>query len=210
MLIISLLFGWGCEKSVNEELPESGTNANNPAIVPSMVVLKGRIVNPKHPAVVLSAPGLNISLMRDGQVMAQASIPDGQFEFTNLEAGHHYTLVPSTSGVACGAVTALDMLTLKKHIEGIQPMNLFSQISADVNKDLKLDQLDVDRYQKIISGDADLMKESCTSLRFYNLSAANPFQYGQMDRIEYATLNTSLTNIQIGFIHPCDVNKYTE
>ncbi len=100
-----------------------------------------------------------VILVSGDQVIASSTNKD--FEFTNLEEGKSYTIIPQSLKKGLKGTTPIDLVVLLKFIQGIDELNSWrAKIAADVNEDNKINQADFDLIQDC------LINSPCTATSF--------------------------------------------
>ena len=84
-----------------------------------------------------------VRLLKGDEIISSST--GTQFTFSNLEEGTAYTVVPILSGTqGRNGLSTLDMVAIRKHIEGVEPFDLYQKTAADVNKDNVVNQDDLE------------------------------------------------------------------
>ena len=104
---------------------------------------------------------------------------DGIYQVANAPASSgNYSLVPQLDTLASEGVNTLDVLLSSAHQSLVQPLGSpYQIIAADVNRDAKLNQDDINEMMKVITGQTKSFSNN-TAWRFVPLSHvfANPAQ----------------------------------
>ncbi len=78
---------------------------------------------------------------------------EGRYEFQGLEAGRDYTFTPRRQGDDREGLSVLDLVALRKHILGQQPITAPTRLeAADVNRSSSITTLDVVVLTKVLLG----------------------------------------------------------
>ena len=78
---------------------------------------------------------------------------DGQYDFAEMEPGGTYKLSPEMDGDDVNGVSTLDLVLVQRHILGVAKLNTpYKMIAADVNKDKKINTLDLVQIRKLVLG----------------------------------------------------------
>lgn len=92
------------------------------------------------------------------ELLGASAIPiitgsDGSFAFPGLPVNGQYTLKPDKDQNPLNGVTTFDMVTLSKHVLGIQKLNSpYKIIAADINKNNTVTTFDIVELRKVILG----------------------------------------------------------
>ncbi|MFK7933655.1 MAG: HYR domain-containing protein [Saprospiraceae bacterium] len=90
----------------------------------------------------------------------------GDYAFNEVENGGDYTVVPHKDDHPTAGVTTFDLILIRKHIVGLQPLtNPYQLIAADANRSGTITTLDVVQLQKLVLG-LDRNLANNTSWRF--------------------------------------------
>ena len=106
--------------------------------------------------------GLTVTLLKGDEIIATSH--DDQFTFSNLEEGGVYTVQPVTDEDGRNGISNLDLVEVRKQIEGIIPFNIFQQVAADVNKDGQITSQDLDIMRNCILSPPKIYE--CPNYRF--------------------------------------------
>ena len=104
----------------------------------------------------------------------------GYFEFPELPLGGNYTLSPSKDVFPVNGVSTFDLIFIRRHILGIQPLDSpYKMIASDVNKSGSISAFDMVLLSKLIL-QIDTVFSTNTSWRFVDASyvfpdPSNPF-----------------------------------
>lgn len=86
---------------------------------------------------------VSVLLLKGDQIIATST--GTTFSFSNLQEGTAYTVTPVLNEVeGKNGLSSLDMVSIRKHIEGVEPFDLFQRTAADVNKDNIINQEDLE------------------------------------------------------------------
>ncbi len=100
-----------------------------------------------------------VNLISGDQIIA--STTDDEFEFTNLEEGKSYMVVPQSIKKGFMGTTAIDFVIIRKYTEGIDELNTWQKkMAADVNLDNHINQADLE----LVYG--CLLNTPCTATTF--------------------------------------------
>ena len=98
----------------------------------------------------------------------------GYFEFSELQEGGDFTITPRKNTNADNGVSTFDLIFIRRHILGIQPLNSpYKLIASDVNKSGNISAFDMVLLSKIIL-QIDTVFNSNTSWRFVDASYVFP------------------------------------
>lgn len=110
--------------------------------------------------------GVIVHLLKGDQIISTSTGP--QFSFSNLEEGTSYTVLPVlTETEGRNGLSTLDMVAIRKHIDGIEPFDLYQKTAADVNKDNVINQDDLEIIGDCIISSPKLF--ACPEYRFVSL-----------------------------------------
>ena len=111
-----------------------------------LVTLGGNISNEEDTPV--KDVSVKLSGTNSSAVMTGA---DGSFEFTGIEQGGDYTVVPAKSENPLNGVSTFDLVLITKHILGTQPLDSpYKIIAADANKSGSVTTYDLVELRKLI------------------------------------------------------------
>jgi hypothetical protein len=116
-----------------------------------------------------------VHLLKGDQIITSSTGP--QFSFPNLEEGTAYTVLPLATGTeGRNGLSTLDMVAVRKHIEGVEPFDLYQRTAADVNKDNIINQEDLEIIKNCILSSPKLF--DCPTYRFVSMEHdGNEFKY---------------------------------
>lgn len=104
-----------------------------------------------------------VHLLKGDQIISTSTGP--QFSFSNLDEGAAYTVLPLlTETEGRNGLSTLDIVAIRKHIEGIEPFNLYQKTAADVNKDNVINEEDLEIIGNCIISSPKLFR--CPEYRF--------------------------------------------
>ena len=144
----------------------------------------------------LSVDGFQVVLKSGDQVIATTT--ENPFEFTNLQEGLSYTVIPQTIIGDRNGVSTLDYVAIGEFLKGNKKFNAFQRIAADVNVNGSIDKTDPGYLQLCILGG------SCPGWRFATADY-NGFGAGRVDEFTISSLDSDV-NIQFIPIKIGDVN----
>jgi protocatechuate 3,4-dioxygenase beta subunit len=111
------------------------------------LVLSGRIR--REDQALVNGVWLNVN---DGEFITQ-TVVEGFYMFDDLDHGTDYECVPSKNDDPANGVTTLDLVFIKGHVLGIQPLETpYQMIAADANNSGSVTTLDMVIIQKMILG----------------------------------------------------------
>lgn len=141
-----------------------------------LVALGGNIANEED------TPIQDVSVILSGTNSSVATTgADGSYEFSGIEQGGDYTVVPAKSANPLNGVTTFDLVLITKHILGTQPLDSpYKIIAADANKSNSVTTFDLVELRKLILLVNDELPNN-SSWRFVRRNfvfpnPANPFQ----------------------------------
>lgn len=149
---------------------------NDTPVSEGLVAVSGIIATEK--SLPVSDVHINLSGARN---MGENTGDAGNYAFKNLPAYEDYTLQPSKKGDDKNGVSTFDIITITKHILGIQKLvSPYKMIAADVNQSKSITTLDIIQMRKLILG-VETKFSSSESWRFidaaYNFpDPANPWK----------------------------------
>ncbi len=110
-------------------------------------ILTGTILTPLG----IPMPNVEVHVSGDlnGFVLTDAN---GRYTITSLRPDGNYTVSPTKPALAGEAVTAIDLLQIKKHLLGLLTLTNYSFKAADVNISQSISGLDLLQIQKVILG----------------------------------------------------------
>lgn len=104
-----------------------------------------------------------VHLLKGDQIISSSTGP--QFAFSNLEEGTAYSVLPLvTETDGRSGLSTLDIVAVRKHIEGVEPFDLYQKTAADVNKDNVINQDDLEIIRDCIVSSPKLF--ACPEYRF--------------------------------------------
>jgi len=144
--------------------------------------------------------GLTVTLLKGDEIIATSH--DDQFAFSNLEEGSVYTVQPVTDEDGRNGISNLDLVEVRKQIEGIIPFDLFQQVAADVNKDGQITNQDLDIMRNCILSPPKIYE--CPNYRFVS-PEHDEFTFKYIDRYTspklYSDQNITFLSIKLGDIN---------
>ncbi|WP_246141902.1 dockerin type I domain-containing protein, partial [Phaeodactylibacter luteus] len=97
-----------------------------------------------------SVEDVEVSLSGNGSATVMTNA-NGQYVFTNLNAGLDYTVTPQRDGDYLNGVSTFDLVLISKHILGVEPLSTpYKRIAADVNSSGSITTLDLIQLRKLI------------------------------------------------------------
>lgn len=116
-------------------------------------------------------PVQDVEVQLSGSVQnMEFSDNNGIYNFLELEEGNDFTVTPRMDGNDRLGVTTFDLILIRKHILGSQPLDSpYKIIAADANRSQSITVLDLIKLQKLILG-IDIELEDNTSWRFVDAS----------------------------------------
>lgn len=119
-------------------------------------------------------PQYLVHLLKGDQIITTSSGP--QFSFKNLEEGTAYTVLPLvTEANGRNGVSTFDLVSIRRHVEGVEPFDLYQKTAADINKDNVINQEDLDLISNCLISSPE--QPACPGYRFvskeHNGSAFN-------------------------------------
>ena len=148
---------------------------------------------------------VTVTLLKGDEIIGTSH--ESPFTFNNLEEGVSYIVEPKSTAEGRNGISTLDLVSVEKNISGEYSFDLFQSISADVNKDSKINSQDLDIMKNCILSSPKIYE--CPGYRFVSQEHdATSFQY--VDRYYSGKLNADqeVTFIPIklgdvnGTIHP--------
>ena len=120
-------------------------------------------------------PVKDVEVQLSGSVRnMQISDVNGIYNFQELEEGNDFTVTPRMDGNDRLGVTTFDLILIRKHILGAQPLGSpYKMIAADANRSQSITVLDLIRLQKLILG-IDIELVDNTSWRFVDANFKFP------------------------------------
>ena len=100
-----------------------------------------------------------VKLISNDQIIATTD--DSVFTFSGLEEGKSYTVIPEQLETEGIGMTAIDLIMVRKFIEGVQELDAFQILAADVNKNNVVDSTDLALIENCL-----LDTKDCFSWRF--------------------------------------------
>lgn len=147
-----------------------------------------------------------------GQLAATTySAIDGTYSFSLLDEGYDYTLAPLLDTNYINGVSTIDLITITKHILGVQLLNSpYKMIAADVNNSKTISTLDLILMRKLILG-IDVAFSGNTSWRFVYANyifpvQTNPWFQEYPEVLSVNDLDGALSNANFIAIKIGDVN----
>lgn len=126
-----------------------------------------------------AVPVKDVEVQLSGSVQnMEISDDNGIYSFLELEEGNDFTVTPRMDGNDRLGVTTFDLILIRKHILGSQPLDSpYKIIAADANRSQSITVLDLIKLQKLILG-IDIELEENTSWRFVdaNFTFLDPTQ----------------------------------
>lgn len=115
-----------------------------------------------------------VHLLKGDQIITSST--GSQFSFKNLEEGTAYTVLPLvTEANGRNGVSTFDLVSVRKHVEGLEPFDLYQKTAADINKDNVINQEDLDLIGDCLISSPE--QSACPGYRFvskeHNGSAFN-------------------------------------
>lgn len=135
----------------------------------------------------------------------------GKYAFPNMSTGGDYMVNPYSNQDPLNGVSTLDIITIQKHILGLEQLSSpYKIIAADVNNDNNLSSLDLIELRKLILGIYDELPNN-DSWRFVDKGyvfqdPVNPFNESFVEDYEIYGLNTDM-NIDFIAVKTGDVNN---
>ena len=123
---------------------------------------------------------------------------ENPFEFTNLQEGLPFTVIPQITEGDHNGISTLDYVAIGEFLKGNKKFNAFQRIAADVNVNGSIDKTDPGYLQLCILGG------SCPGWRFATADY-NGFGAGSVDEFTISSLDSDV-NIQFIPIKIGDVN----
>lgn len=144
---------------------------------------------------------VQVHLLKGDQIISTSTGP--QFSFSNLEEGASYTVLPLvTENEGRNGLSTLDMVAVRKHIEGVEPFDLYQKTAADVNKDNFIDQEDLAIIRNCIISSPKLF--ACPEYRFVS-EEHDEFAFQYVDHYEtnklFADHNITFVPIKLGDVN---------
>ena len=97
----------------------------------------------------------NVSVQITGSGVNQTTVTDnqGNYSFSNLNAGGNYTITPSKNINHKNGLSGFDLVSIQRHILNLAPLNSpFKVIAADANNSKSITGLDLALFQRLILG----------------------------------------------------------
>ncbi len=152
----------------------------------------------------------NVEVNLEGSSLSDMTNSDGSYAFPNMPTGGAYTINPYSNVDPLNGVSTLDLLTIQKHVLGIEEIaSPYRIIAADINKDSELTALDLIELRQLILGIHDDFPNN-DSWRFvdkdYEFQDARlPLQEQFTEDYRISSLNSDM-NIDFIAIKVGDVN----
>ena len=149
-----------------------------------------------------------------GMNMEDRTNDDGLFEFPDLPGGYNYSVAPEKDTRPRNGVTTFDIVTMSKHILGVEALNSpYKMIAADVNKSGTITTLDMLELRRLILF-IDNEFRSNTSWRFVDADyvfpdPGNPFD-NTFPEVYFANGLDENTAIRFTAIKVGDLNSSAE
>lgn len=153
---------------------------------------------------VMLESGLSDSMMMQTQ-------SDGAYMFDGLAMGQDYTIVPSMAGDYRNGVSTLDLVLIKKHITGVQPLDSpYKIIAADANHSNSVTTLDLIHLRKLILNITDELPDNA-SWRFVDAgfdfpNGLNPWETPFPEVYNINDLDHNIDNADFVAVKVGDVN----
>lgn len=126
-----------------------------------------------------------VNLISDDKIIGTSD--DGIFTFSGLEEGKSYMVIPQSLSTEGNGMTPLDLVLIRKYIEGTEVFDAFQRLAADVNMDGLVDSTDLELF-----GNCLLDNKQCFNWRF----ATDDYDgsgNGQADQFVINKLNADVT-----------------
>jgi hypothetical protein len=96
----------------------------------------------------------NVSVNLSGMMQAEMMTPtDGGYAFTDLKAGHDYTVTPLLDELHNNGVTTFDVIEMARHILSVKLLDSpYKLIAADIDNNKSVTTLDMIQLRRIILG----------------------------------------------------------
>lgn len=130
-----------------------------------------------------------VNLITDDQIIATSD--DTVFTFTGLEEGKSYYVIPEQLGTNGIGMTALDLVMVRKYIEGGQVLDAFQKLAADVNKNSLIDSTDLELIENCL-----LNTEQCFNWRF----ATDDYDGSGIGQADQYIIDNLMSDVTIHFI----------
>ena len=122
---------------------------------------------------------LTITLLSNDQIIEESE--GAEYHFDNLEEGKPYTILPRVTIGSNTGVSTLDWVVIDKYINGLQELDVFQKIAADVDRSGDITTADLDRVV------ACIVSSDCFSWRFASADYDGAGQ-GYIDQYEIPRL----------------------
>ncbi|MEK7255551.1 MAG: T9SS type A sorting domain-containing protein, partial [Bacteroidota bacterium] len=162
------------------------------------IAMGGEIANEENESI----EGVSVSLSGSNSSTAMTGI-DGSFQFTTVEPGGDYSIVPQKDVNPLNGVTTFDLVLISKHILGVQALNSpYKIIAADANHSNSVTTFDLVQLRKLILFIEDDFPNN-TSWRFVDKkfvfpNLANPFQTNFPELLNFN--NVASSQLEANFI----------
>jgi hypothetical protein len=153
----------------------------------------------------------NINVSLDGSELETYTDLDGTYAFPNMPKGGDYMVNPFSNEDPLNGVSTLDIITIQKHILGIEYLATpYKVIAADVNNDGNISSIDLIELRKLLLGIYDELPNN-DSWRFVDKAYVfhdpyNPFNESFTEDYEIYNLSSDM-NIDFIAVKTGDVNN---
>ena len=167
-------------------------------------------------------PGVNVAVSGNGPT-ANPSLTDnaGHYEFIDLQSGYDYTVQPAMEGGWMNGVSTFDLVIIRRHILGTEPLNSpYKIIAADVNKSASVTTSDIISLRRMILGTDEVFPNENTSYRFVDAgfefpNPANPWETGfpevyNVNNLETDLMSVNFTAVKVGDVNATAVYNFTQ
>lgn len=171
-----------------------------------LVALGGNIVNEANTPI----QDVHVNLSGTNNFVAITDT-DGNYEFTGIEQGGDYTIVPEKNENPLNGLTTFDLVLITKHILGTQLLDSpYKIIAADANKSNSVTTFDLVELRKLILFIYDELPSN-SSWRFVDKNyvfpnPADPFQYTFPEIYNVNNLSSNKLDADFVAIKVGDVN----
>jgi len=130
-----------------------------------------------------------VNLVSNDQIIATSD--DSVFTFSGLEEGKSYTVIPEQLGTEGNGISALDLVMARKYVEGIEVLDAFQKLAADVSKNNVVDATDLTLIENCL-----LNTEHCFNFRF----ATDDYDGIGTGQTDQYVINNLMSDVTIHFL----------